>query len=139
MERGFSSRFLKLRSHPYTAQIILMKVYTLKTCDSCRKATKWLKENNFTFEEIPIRETPPSRAELTRALEATREIRKLFNTSGQDYRSLNMKEKLPTLSEAEAISILASNGNLIKRPFLSSKKTTLVGFKSGTWSEQLIS
>ncbi|MGJ8644017.1 MAG: arsenate reductase family protein [Luteolibacter sp.] len=114
-----------------------MKIYTLKTCDSCRKATKWLKENGIDFTEIPIRDTPPSKAELTRALTATGDIKKLFNTSGQDYRSLNMKEKLPTLSQKEAIDLLASNGNLIKRPFLISDDTILVGFKADIWANSL--
>jgi arsenate reductase (glutaredoxin) len=112
-----------------------VEIYTLKTCDSCRKATKWLKENDIPFTEIPIRETPPSKAELTRAIKATGDIKKLFNTSGQDYRSLNLKEKLPTLSETEAISLLASNGNLIKRPFLISKDSILVGFKADIWAD----
>lgn len=112
-----------------------MKIYTLKTCDSCRKATKWLKENHIPFTEIPIRETPPTKAELTRALKVTGDIKKLFNTSGQDYRSLNLKDKLPTLSEAEALSLLASNGNLIKRPFLISTKTTKVGFSPTAWED----
>ncbi len=114
-----------------------MKAYTLKTCDSCRRATKWLKENNIPFEEIPIRETPPSIAELRSGLKSTGDIRKLFNTSGQDYRNLGMKEKLPKLSEAEAISLLASNGNLIKRPFLISAHTVLVGFNAGEWADAL--
>ncbi len=111
-----------------------MKLYTLKTCDSCRKATKWLKENNFNFEEIPIRETPPSTEELHRALaDLNGDLRKLFNTSGQDYRSLNLKEKLPTLSEDQAIALLASNGNLIKRPFLVTQNETRVGFSTESW------
>ena len=115
-----------------------MKVHTLKTCDTCRKAVKWLRENNIPFEEIPIREQPPTLPELRLALKyANGEIRKLFNTSGQDYRALNMKEKLPTLSEGEAIALLASNGNLIKRPFLISGDATLVGFDEKKWSAAL--
>lgn len=107
-----------------------MTIYTLKTCDTCRKATKWLRENEIEFTEIPIRETPPSEAELRRALsDIGGDIRKLFNTSGQDYRALNLKVKLPSLSEDEAIALLASNGNLIKRPFLVDEHRTLVGFK----------
>ncbi len=114
-----------------------MTIHTLKTCDSCRKATKWLGQNGIPFEEIPIRENPPSKAELRTGLESTGDIRKLFNTSGQDYRNLGMKEKLPKLSEAEAISLLASNGNLIKRPFLTSGNTVLVGFKAEEWAATL--
>lgn len=107
-----------------------VEIYTLKTCDSCRKATRWLRENNIPFKEIPIRETPPTAADLRRALaDLDGDVRKLFNTSGQDYRSLNLSEKLPALSEDEAIALLASNGNLIKRPFLTTEDATRVGFK----------
>ena len=112
-------------------------IHTLKTCDTCRKATKFLRENSIPFEEIPIRETPPSEADLRKALAATGDIRRLFNTSGQDYRALNMKEHLPTLSETEAVSLLASNGNLIKRPFLVSGKTALTGFDPAAWKSAL--
>jgi arsenate reductase len=115
-----------------------VEIYTLKTCDSCRKATKWLKENNIPFGEIPIRENPPSVAGLQAALGSTGDIRKLFNTSGQDYRNLGMKEKLPGLSEAAAISLLASNGNLIKRPILISGDIVLVGFKAEEWAAALL-
>lgn len=112
----------------------MLRIHTLKTCDSCRKATKWLTEHKLPFQEIPIRETPPSLADLKRALaNLDGDIRKLFNTSGQDYRALNLKEKLPTLSTDQALELLASNGNLIKRPFLISKSETLVGFQPETW------
>ena len=97
-----------------------------------------MRENEIPFEEIAIREKPPSTSELKRALgDLDGEIRKLFNTSGQDYRSLNLKEKLPTLSEQEALDLLSSNGNLIKRPFLISKGSILVGFKEDLWKSAL--
>ncbi len=116
----------------------MIHVYTLKTCDSCRKATKWLSENQIPFQEIAIREQPPSLADLKRALaNLDGDIRKLFNTSGQDYRSLNLKEKLPNLSNDQALELLANNGNLIKRPFLISKSETLVGFHAETWTKSL--
>jgi arsenate reductase len=115
------------------------KIYTLKTCDSCRKATKWLKEKDVYFEEIAIRDQPPSPEDLAGALkDLGDDIRKLFNTSGQDYRSLNLKEKLPTLSRQQALDLLASNGNLIKRPFLTTKNKTLVGFNPSIWQKKLI-
>lgn len=117
----------------------MIQIYTLKTCDSCRKATKWLIENHIPFQEIAIRETPPSLANLKLALaDLDGDIRKLFNTSGQDYRALNLKEKLPTLSKKEALDLLASNGNLIKRPFLISGKISLVGFDASSWSIKLL-
>ena len=114
-----------------------MTIYTLKTCGSCRKATKWLKDNRIPFVEIPIRETPPPQAALLAAVKSTGGIRKLFNTSGQEYRALGMKEKLPTLSDADALALLASNGNLIKRPFLIAGDTILVGFDAGKWAVAL--
>ena len=108
----------------------MTKIYTLKTCATCRKATAWLKGKNMDFTEIPIRETPPPESDLRRALADLKgDFRKMFNTSGQDYRSLNLKEKLPTLSDNEALALLASNGNLIKRPFLVTNGATAVGFK----------
>ncbi|MFM2199350.1 MAG: hypothetical protein RLZZ505_2782 [Verrucomicrobiota bacterium] len=106
-----------------------MKIYTLKTCDTCRKAVKWLRDNNTPFEEIAIRENPPTLPELRIALRsAGGDIRRLFNTSGQDYRSLHLKDSLPTMPESEALTLLASNGNLIKRPFLVSGEIAVAGF-----------
>ncbi len=123
---------------PSLASSSMIHIYTLKTCDSCRKATKWLTEHQIAFKEIAIREQPPSLAELKRALaNLDGDIRKLFNTSGQDYRSLNLKDKLPTLSTAQALELLASNGNLIKRPFLISNSLTLVGFHAEIWTKSL--
>jgi len=115
-----------------------MKIYTYAKCDSCRKAVKWLKENGKTFEEIPIRDQPPSPDELTRMLSYYKgDLRLLFNTSGQDYRALGIKDTLPGLTEAEALALLAENGNLIKRPFLLSGEIGLVGFKPENWAEIL--
>jgi len=113
-----------------------MKVYTYKSCSTCRKATQWLKEQSCEFEELPIRDTPPSKAELKRMLKAYNgDIKRLFNTSGQDYRKLGMKDKLPEMSEQEAIELLSQNGNLVKRPFLLSDDADLVGFKEDAWSK----
>lgn len=115
-----------------------LEIYILKTCDTCRKAVKWLRENGIAFQEIPIRDTPPSLAELRLALQHSGgDIRKLFNTSGQDYRALNLKATLPTMPEAEALALLASNGNLIKRPFLIKGDLALTGFDPEKWSTAL--
>jgi arsenate reductase (glutaredoxin) len=115
------------------------KIYTLKTCDSCRKATNWLTDNQIPFQEIPIRENPPATLELSLALDNfSGDIRKLFNTSGQDYRNLNLKDKLPTLSPQQALQLLSSNGNLIKRPFLISNDITLIGFNPENWKQNLL-
>lgn len=117
-------------------------VYTYAGCDSCRRAVKWLRTHQIVFSEKPIRETPPSPAEL-RTMLALQEgqMRKLFNTSGQDYRAQKLGDKLATLSEVEAIGLLATNGNLVKRPFALGQGTAgaigLVGFKADLWSAAL--
>ena len=114
----------------------MYRFYAYKGCDGCRKARKWLNEHDIAFEEIAIRETPPSLDELTQASNAHR-LKRLFNTSGMDYRKLGMKDKLPTMSESEALDLLSQNGNLIKRPFLIGPKLSLVGFKEDVWKDTL--
>lgn len=115
-----------------------MKVFTYKNCGSCKKATKWLKEHGVVFEESAIRETPPSVDELREMLAyQAGELRKLFNTAGGDYRALNMKEKLPAMAVADALELLASRGNLVKRPFLLGDGFGLVGFKEADWAKAL--
>ncbi len=115
-----------------------MKIYTYAKCDTCRKAVKWLQARGIPFTEIPIREQPPSKAELRRMLSVYQgDLKRLFNTSGGDYRELKLGEKLPTMSEAEAIDLLASNGNLVKRPFLLTEKAGLVGFREAEWEALL--
>jgi len=116
----------------------VMVIYTYKNCSTCKKATKWLNGQGIDFEERPIRETPPSAVELkTMLAHQDGELRKLFNTAGGDYRELNLKDKLPSMSEAEAIELLASRGNLVKRPFLLGSDCGLVGFKEAEWSQSL--
>ena len=111
-----------------------MKIYTYAKCDTCRKAVKWLQARTIVFTEIPIRAEAPTKAELRRMLAIyAGDLKRLFNTSGGDYRELKLGEKLPAMSEAEAIDLLASNGNLVKRPFLLTDKGGLVGFKETEW------
>ncbi len=113
-----------------------MKLYTYANCDTCRKTVKWLREKAIEFTEIPIRDQPPTQAELGRMLQACGgDLRRLFNTSGLDYRSMGIKDRLPTMSEAEALALLAGNGNLIKRPFLIDGERGLVGFKPEEWEK----
>ncbi len=115
-----------------------LTVYTYKNCDSCRRAVKWLRAAGLAFEERPIRETPPSPAELRTMLAACAgDIRRLFNTSGQDYRALKLGARLPAMSDEEAIALLAGNGNLVKRPFLLGPRVALVGFDEETWTAAL--
>jgi arsenate reductase len=116
----------------------MLKVYTLSTCDTCRTATKWLRSHRIPFEELAIRETPPSLDELRAMLEARGgDLRRLFNTAGRDYREQKLAEKLPGLSEASALKLLAGNGNLVKRPFVTGDGVALVGFDAKAWASAL--
>lgn len=117
-------------------------VYTYKNCDACRKATKWLaaQSPSLVFEERPIRETPPSAAELRAMLaHLGGDRRRLCNTSGADYRAEKLGDVVDSLPEADFLARLAGNGNLIKRPFLlrANPPLGLVGFKADAWSAAL--
>lgn len=115
-----------------------MKLYAYKNCDTCRKAKKWLTAQGIEFEEIAIREKPPTAAELKRMLAAyDGELRRLFNTSSKDYREAGLKDVLPTMKPADAFKRLRENGNLVKRPFLVSDDAMLVGFKEPEWKAAL--
>ena len=117
-----------------------LTVYTYANCDTCRRAAKWLRAQGIAFIEKPIRETPPSVAELRAMLVhlgGAEALRKLFNTSGCDYRELKLGEKLPVMTEAQALALLAANGNLVKRPFALSKNAGLVGFDEKAWAAAL--
>lgn len=116
----------------------MLTVYAYQGCDTCRKALKWLKEQGIPHELKAIRETPPSVAELETAVAAFGgELRPLFNTAGGDYRELGLKDKLPTMSEGEAVALLSKNGNLVKRPFVIGEGVVLAGFKEDEWRKTL--
>jgi arsenate reductase len=118
-----------------------MKVYAYQGCSTCRKALVWLKKHGIDAEVLPIRETPPTFAELRAVLNSRRgELRPLFNTSGQDYRAMDIKSKLPGMSENEALKLLSQHGNLVKRPLLTDAKSGihLVGFQEAEWAATLL-
>lgn len=107
-----------------------VKAYLYDNCGTCRKAKQWLAGHNVSFEEIPIVDTPPSKEQLKKMWHASGlDLRKFFNTSGQFYRELDLKEKLPNMSEDEMLELLASNGKLIKRPLISDGNKVTVGYK----------
>ena len=115
-----------------------LRVWAYKGCDTCRKAQKFLAERKVAHELIAIREHPPGVAELRVMLAHVGDLRRLFNTSGGDYKTLHMKERLPAMSVDEALALLATNGNLVKRPFALGKDRGTTGFKPEEW-ERLIS
>jgi arsenate reductase len=119
---------------------VKLRVYAYAGCGTCRKALKFLTERKIAHEVIPIREQPPTPAELRAMQRHTGgELRRLFNTSGQDYRAMKLGERLPSMSEDEALALLAANGNLVKRPFAMTKTAGVVGFKSEEWERFLAS
>lgn len=112
-----------------------MKYYTHPRCSTCKKADSFLEEKGIEVERVDITEHPPSKQELLQALKQVGEIKKLFNTSGTLYRSLGLKERLPLMTDEEALEILSSQGMLVKRPFLVSDKDIRVGFKAHEWDK----
>ena len=105
-------------------------------CTTCQKAKKWLDENGIPYELRDIKLDNPSLAELTEWYEKSGlPLKKFFNTSGLLYKSLNLKEKLPAMTEPQMLELLATDGMLVKRPLLIGEDVVLVGFKEAQWSE----
>ncbi|TQR09304.1 arsenate reductase family protein [Psychrobacillus soli] len=99
-------------------------------CSSCNKASKWLKNHEVEFVQHHIVETPPSKELIKEMLTASGlELKKFFNTSGTKYRELQLKEKLPNMTEEEQIEMLVSDGMLVKRPLVFDGKHLTLGFK----------
>jgi arsenate reductase len=99
---------------------------------------QWLAAHGIDCLEKPIRETPPGLAELRTMLAAQEgELKRLFNTSGLEYRALGLAGKLPQMSEGKALQLLAGNGRLVKRPFLIGPEVALLGFDADVWKASL--
>lgn len=117
----------------------MLKVYEYAKCSTCVKALKFLDGKKVKYEKLPIVENIPSLKELKEMLAALEKnggsIRNLFNTSGVVYKEMKLSEKLPSMTESEALKLLAANGKLIKRPFVISDKVHLVGFKEDDWKK----
>ena len=111
-----------------------VRIFLYDRCDTCRKAVKFLKERGIVPQVVPFREQPPTVPELQRMLAITGSLRRLFNTSGGDYKSMNLAARLPDLTEAEALDLLSRHGNLVKRPFLlTGDGRGTVAFKPEEW------
>ncbi|WP_102344977.1 arsenate reductase family protein [Bacillus sp. Marseille-P3661] len=110
--------------------------YWYPKCGTCRKAKKWLEDQNISFETIHIVEQPPSREQIEELYKKSGlELKKFFNTSGQKYRELGLKDKIKTASEDELLNLLASDGMLIKRPIVTDGEKVTVGFKEDEFKE----
>lgn len=107
-------------------------------CSTCKKAKNWLDEHGVAYTDRHIKENNPSYEELKAWYERSGlPLKRFFNTSGLAYKSLNLKDRLPSMSEEEQLRLLASDGMLVKRPLLVTEETVLTGFKEAQWSEIL--
>lgn len=113
----------------------MIKAYLLSNCGTCRSAKKWLEQNNVPYQEIPIKEQPPSKEELRSMLHKSgMPLKKFFNTSGMKYKELQLKDRLPKMSEDEQLELLASDGMLIKRPLLTNGEKVTLGYDADLYA-----
>ena len=107
-----------------------------KKCSTCQKSKKWLEEHGFEFTERDIKEQNPTKEELKEwHVKSGMPLKKFFNTSGMLYREMQLKDKLPDMTEEEQYELLASDGMLVKRPVLVTDTTVLTGFREKEWEK----
>ena len=115
-----------------------MTILCYSKCGTCRKALAWLDHRGIAYTNRPIKEEHPSAEELRAWIaESGLPVRKFFNTSGLLYKELQLRDKLPHMSEDEMIELLSSDGMLVKRPLLIGDGFVLVGFKESEWEERV--
>lgn len=116
----------------------MLKFICYPKCTTCQKAKKWLDDNNIEYELRDIKEGNPSFDELSEWYKMSGlPLKKFFNTSGLLYKSMGLKDKLPTMSGEEQLKLLSTDGMLVKRPLLIGKDFVLVGFKEKEWVEKV--
>lgn len=116
-----------------------MRVYVYSKCSTCQDALSYLEDKRLSFEKVEIVTTPPSMQELEAMLAFQNgNIKKLLNTSGMLYREMKLSQKLPEMTTAEILTLLNTNGMLVKRPFLLGKNFGLLGFKKSEWDLYLL-
>ena len=111
-----------------------MELYSYNKCGTCRKAKKLLNAKKISYDEIDITETPPPKLVLKKAIKA-KGIKKLFNTSGEQYKKLRIKDKIGAMTEAQALDLLAGNGRLVKRPIAVDGNRITIGFDENEYKE----
>ena len=116
----------------------MIKFICYPKCTTCQKAKKWLDDNEVEYEFRDIKLDNPTLEELTEWYKKSGlPLKKFFNTSGLLYKSLDLKNKLPTMSEDEMLNLLASDGMLVKRPLVISEDFVLIGFKESEWMNNI--
>ena len=116
----------------------MLKFICYPKCTTCQKAKKWLDDNGIEYKLRDIKTDNPTQDELTLWYEKSGlPLKKFFNTSGLLYKSMELKDKLPGMSEAEMLQLLSTDGMLVKRPLLIGEEFVLVGFKEADWAERL--
>ena len=116
----------------------MIKVYCYNRCTTCKKALKWLDDHNIEHEVIDIKEDHPDEDALRKYYAMSGlPLKRFFNTSGMQYREMELSKKLPDMSEDEQFALLATDGMLVKRPLLVGKDFVLTGFKEAEWSAKL--
>ena len=114
----------------------MVKFLCYPKCTTCQKANKWLDDNKIEYEIRDIKEDKPTLDELTAWYKMSGlPLKKFFNTSGLLYKSMELKDKLPTMSEEEQLKLLATDGMLVKRPLVIGENFVLVGFKESEWGK----
>ncbi len=111
-----------------------MKFFSYNKCGTCRKAKKILDAYKVSYDEIDITETPPPKSVLKKAIKL-KGMKKLFNTSGEQYKKLRIKDKIVDMTEAQAIELLSRNGKLVKRPIVVDGNRITVGFDEIEYKE----
>ena len=111
-----------------------MKFFSYNKCGTCRKAKKILDAYKVSYDEIDITETPPPKSVLKKAIKL-KGMKKLFNTSGEKYKKLRIKDKIGDMTEVQAIELLSSNGRLVKRPIVVDGNRITVGFDEIEYKE----
>ena len=117
----------------------MIKVYCYSKCSTCKKALNWLDENDVKYEMVDIKRDHPDSDTLRRYFAMSGlPLKRFFNTSGIQYREMELSKKLPDMSEDEQIALLATDGMLVKRPLLVGDDFVLTGFKQSEWEAKLL-
>ena len=108
-------------------------------CSTCKKAVAWLNEHHISYDDRPIKEQNPTKKELNEWYQKSGlPLKRFFNTSGNLYKELQLKDKLPGMSEEEQLELLSTDGMLVKRPLMVGEDFVLIGFKESEWEKRLL-